>query len=238
MTSAARIAFETFGPMRCPTSDGRRLRIGAGIITGEMSFAFHFRDASDDLPLDVVACELRLADKEGRIWSTISRFTSALFVTHLFDASALEPMNLFRPAEADAEYREAFESQAALSDIRFSSDDRFVRTLVVGDRLIPVQFKYTTIAFDLAIVQDEGDDDLPLLTKLAVRIRSGSLFDADGEDLGELGFYMSCTHPLRNNTAASEDGERPWGDNPIPAPMIFTPTDLSAAPNEDVEIVA
>jgi len=236
MNSAARIAFETYGPVLYPTLGGRHLRIGTGLVSGEMSFVFHFRDASEDLPHDVVACELRLADKDGRVWSTISRFTSALFVTNMFDASASEPMNLFQPDEADAEYRAAFDSHPALSDIRFSSDDRFVRTIVVGDRMIPVQFKYTTIVFDLAIVQD--DDELPLLTKLAVKIRSGSLFDTDGQDLGELGFYMSCTHPLRSNTAASEDGERPWNDNSIPAPMTFTPTELSTAPNEDVEIVA
>jgi hypothetical protein len=236
MNLAARVAFETYGPILYPTPGGRRLRIGTGVVSGDMSFVFHFRDASEDLPLDVVACEFRLADKDGRVWSTTSRFTSALFVTHMFDASASEPMNLFRPNEADDEYRAAFDSHAALSAIRFSSDDRFVRTIAVGDRMIPVQFKYTTIVFDLAIVQD--DDELPLLTKLAVKIRSGSLFDTDGQDLGDLGYYMSCSHPLRNNTAASEDGERPWGDNSIPEPMTFTPTELSAAPNEDVEIVA
>jgi hypothetical protein len=206
------------------------------LVTGQLAFHFHFLDPSDESPVDVIACEFRIGDRDGKVWATTSRFTSELFVAHMFDASLTRPIGLFRTAEAGADFREAFQSHAAISGMRFSSDDRFYRTLLVGERVVEVQFRYTTITFDMAIVQDP--EHPYLLTALAIRVRSGSLMDTEFQDLGELGFFMSCTHPLRNNTAASEDGNRFWGDNPMPGPLVFSPLEGVADPNETVEVIA
>jgi hypothetical protein len=231
----AKVAFETAGNSRYPTTDKRLLQLKSGFVIGEMSFRFEHRGSSDDLPTDVIACDFRIPDGDGRVWLTTSRFTSELFITHLFDASMLSSMNLFTDDNADAEFLDAFEVCPLLSDVRYSSDDRFVRSLLIGDRVASVQFKYTTIVLDVAAVPDEDDDELPLLTKLAIRIRPGSLYDDEGRDLGALGYFMSCRHPLRNNTAAEDDGR--WIDNPIPLPMVFSPTDAPGEPNDDVEVI-
>jgi hypothetical protein len=227
--------FETWGITRFPVSDGRSLEVSAGTLAGEMSLGFEFRDPEKMLPTDAIACDFRTTDHQGQVWSTISRFTTRLFITHMFDLSHHQHMNLFRPEEAGEEYQRAFERTLLLADARFSCDDRFHRTLLVGDRLIVTQFKYTAIHFDVAVVQDDSDPSY--LTEFAVRIHAESLWDEDAEDIGELGYYMSCLHALRNNTGLYDPHWKGWRDSPLPMPLVFTPTAASGTPQENVRVV-
>ncbi len=47
---------------------------------------------------------------------------------------------LFNPHNAEAEYKQAFNECLLLRDARFSSDDRFYRTLVIGGKPVDLQF--------------------------------------------------------------------------------------------------
>jgi hypothetical protein len=230
----AQVLFETWGKCRYATTDGRWLEVGTGNLAGDMLLRYEFRDTEKTLPIDAIACEFRTAGREGRIWATTSRFTTRLFIAHMFDFSLAQHMNLFRPSEADEDYKRAFERGLMLEGARFSSDDRFYRTLLVGEELIVTKFKYTQITFDVAVVQDEQPS---YLTQLAIRVHSESLWDNDVEDVGELGFYMSCLHPLRYNTAVFDAGSGYWRDCPLPMPLVFSETGARGLAQDNVRIV-
>lgn len=228
------VAFETWGTTHYPTSDGRQLEITEGVLSGEMKLGFELRDPEKSLPTDALACEFRTANREGQVWATTSRFTTAVFITHMFDFSASRHMNLFRPRSADEAYQQAFKRAVLLRKARCSRDDRFYRTLLIDDELMVTKFKYTRITFDVAAVNDPGG----FSTKLAVKILKGSLLDEEEiEDIGELGYYVECQHLLRHNTGVFDPVRKYWRDNPISLPLVFSPTGKQARPQENVRVL-
>lgn len=229
-----RVAFETWGTTHHPTSDGRQLEITEGVLSGEMQLGFEFRDPEKSLPTDALACEFRTTDREGQVWATTSRFTTAVFLTHMFEFSAGRHMNLFRPRNGDDEYQQAFKRSVLLRKARCSRDDRFYRTLLVDDELITTKFKYTRITFDVAVVNDPSGHS----TKLAVKIHKGSLLDEEEiEDIGELGYYVECQHLLRHNTGVLDPPRKYWRDSPLPLPLVFAPVAKRGLRQENVRVV-
>lgn len=53
---------------RHPTSDGRSLELSPGELRGVMSLGFAYRDPVEQ-PTDVIPCEFRTADRDGRLWA-------------------------------------------------------------------------------------------------------------------------------------------------------------------------
>jgi hypothetical protein len=229
-----RVAFETWGTTHYPTNDGRQLEITEGVLSGEMKLGFEFRDPEKSLPTDALACEFRTADREGQRWATTSRFTTAVFITHMFDFSASRHMNLFRPGKADDQYKRAFKRSVLLRKARCSRDDRFYRTLLIDDELITTKFKYTRITFDVAAVEDPNG----FSTELAVKVHKGSLVDEEEiEEIGDLGYYVACQHLLRHNTGVFDPLRKYWRDSPLPMPLVFTPTGKRGVCQENVRVV-
>ena len=65
-------AFEVDGTVH-PTSDGRQLKVGPGLLVGDFSLKVSHKGASDDPPTDVLAATYRIADNTGRVWSLTTR---------------------------------------------------------------------------------------------------------------------------------------------------------------------
>ncbi len=126
-----------------------------------------------------------------------------------------------------------FDSALLLEDVRFSDDDRFYRPLAVGEDTLEVQFKYTTLTFDVAYVdEDIGGIDL------WVRLREGGLY-ISGDAVPAIGYQMS---PHRLWTAnlglpCEEDGHVYWEDSYLPVPLVFEPTGEVGEPNPRVVVV-
>jgi hypothetical protein len=219
------------GVAHFPTSDGRRLEVKAGSLSGEVALRFEFRDPEEMLPTDAIACTFRTTDRFGKVWSTTARFTAWLFVERMFDVTNLRVMSLFRPRKAEPHYRRAFQRSALLRDARVSSDDRFYRTLLVGKAVIATQFKYTVIHLDVAAVRRSRS---PYLKELAIKIRRGSLLDEEAWDIGELGYYMNAAY-LLTNTAVFDPEMGGWRDNPLPMPLTFSPTGNAGKPQANVQ---
>jgi hypothetical protein len=218
---------------RYPTADGRSLEVSGDDLAGELSLRFEFRDPETMLPRDAVACDFRTADRDGRVWQTTARFTTELFVAHLYDFAAVpHGMDVFTATRADERWAKAFESGPLLEDARFGTDDRFYRPLWVNGKRRRVQFKYTVLHFDVAVNQYEG---WSYLTDLAVRIRRGS-FWYEGSTLPDLGFFLSCRHLLRVNTGVFSSERGRWVDAPLPMPLVFAPTDASGVPQSGVQV--
>jgi len=230
----AKIMFEV-DRTRYPTVDGRNLSINSGDIVGSLSLSFDPRSNSDGFPNDVLNADFRLADSVGDVWSMQSRFMSELFIIHMNDLSSTES-GLFPIVSATDEYKEAFQKDLLIEDVRFSSDDRFFRRLLIGKDIFEIQFNNTTVSLDIAVIQAE-DQDYPYLTKLAVKINGGSLF-SDGKDLGDIGFYLEIKHLLNSNTAVYSDDYTCWKDSPIPLPSLFQLTNEKSLPQGNVLVVS
>ncbi len=167
------------------------------------------------------------------MWQATSRFTTELFVVHLYDFSALRHMDLFTAKRANEEWASAFEAALLLEDARFGTDDRFYRTLLVNGKRRQVQFEYTVLHFDVAVNQGP---QASYLTDLAVRIRRGSFWE-EGSALPEMGFFLSCRHLLRGNTGMYDPARGFWVDAPIPMPLVFEPSGASAPAQAGVRAV-
>jgi hypothetical protein len=241
----AGVWFDTWGSTRHPTSDGRALEVTTGQVQGVMAFRFEGRDSAEQ-PIDAIACEFRLADREGQVWATTSQFTTRVFVTHMFDLAQGGEMDLFRllpegrrykdvaKNNALEGYRQAFRTNVLLSDARFFSDDRGYRHLPVAGRLVRIKFKYLHLSFDVATSAGEGDKT----DWFSVRIAPQCFWDDDRENtLGPLAFDIRCVHFLHHNTAVWDAVDERWRDNPLPLPLMFSPTGEEGKPQENVLVV-
>jgi hypothetical protein len=227
------VKFDIAGVMRYPTADGRSLEVSGDELAGELSLRFEFRDPEEMLPRDAIACDFCIADRNGRVWQTTSRFTTELFVVHMYDFSALGHMNLFTTKKAGEPWVKAFEASPLLEDARFGTDDRFYRTLLVNRKQLRVQFKYTVLQFDVGVNQYS---DGSYQSDLAVRLRRGSFWE-EGVTLPEMGFYLSCKHLLRGNTGVFDPGRGRWVNAPLPMPLVFEPTSASGVAQAGVRLV-
>jgi len=236
--------FDTCGVARYATDDARSLEVSAGQVRGVMSLLFEYRDPVEQ-PTDVIACEFRIADRAGRLWTTTSRFTTELFVTHLFDFARDGVMDLFRlpptrrryrdPCEQHTlkSYQDAFQNHLLLADARFFSDDRGYRHLVVARRLVRIKFKYMHLHLDIA-----GSGENSFADWVSVRIANHCFWDEERDvPLGPLAFDFRCVHFLRNNTAVWDADEKRWRDHPFPRPLVFSPMDGGGTPQDNVRVV-
>lgn len=214
--------FEFSSTTRFPTDQGSILEFNeSDNVVAQISLGFHHRDESDDLPDDILLTRFRVADCLGVIWEYESHFRSDYIVGLI--RSLLEPMVLIPFDNAEQAVKTAFDGPDVLRDVRFSSDDRFYRTLTVGTEVIEIPFHYTTISFDMVIVEDEIQR-----SRLCVRINENSLFK-NGDDIGA---FLFETEPFVGPNTASFNLENDWWQaNPIPAPVIFKKTTERTTPN-------
>jgi hypothetical protein len=231
--------YDTAEPEHYPVSDGQVLEIGPGEVAGGLELRYEHRSPSNDLPTDVLACDFRLADRDGRVWGTTARFTARLFADALFEVSAADPAGgLFRPSLGGREYSRAFEDCPLLREVRFSSDDRMYRTLWLGGQEIKTQYRYTTLVFDLAgVCEPEPVRE----ARLAVRVLDHCLYtEAHGSyrSVGELGYYFPCAGLWRNNTAVFSDEDQCWEARWQPLPLSFTSTGRRGKRQESVRVLS
>lgn len=239
----AGVQFTTWGVARYPTADGRALEVSAGELRGVMSLRYEYRDPGEQ-PTDAVACEFRTADRDGRLWAATSRFTTRLFVTHMFDLAQDGEMDLFRllpegrgfrdryKSNTLDRYRAAFRDHPLLADARFFSDDRGYRRLVVAGRLVRVKFKYLHLKLDVA-----GGGADAFVESLAVRVANHCFWDEDRDNaLGPMAFDIRAVHFLRNNTAVWDAERERWRDAPLPQPLVFSRVEGEGLPQENVRL--
>jgi len=237
----AGVSFDTWGTSQYSTNDGRMLEIAAGELRGVMSLRFEVRDA-DEQGTDVIACDYRIADCDGRLWTTTSLFTTELFVTHMVDLThrntdlfRLLPDNRrYKDATKNnglTQYRQAFQKPLLLSGARFFSDDRDSRYIVIMGRVTEIRFKYLYLSLDIGSVSDEES----FADWFSVRIPDQCLWDEQREHaIGPLAFDISCVHFLRHNTAAWDSEEQRWQNAPLSRPLIFSPVEGEGKPQANV----
>ncbi|VTR99659.1 hypothetical protein [Tuwongella immobilis] len=240
----AGVQFDTWGVTRYPTRDGRALEVSAGEVRGVISLRYEYRDPNQQ-PTDAIACEFRTADSEGRLWAVTSRFTTQLFVTHMFDFAQNREMDLFRfPSEGRRfkdhfknntldRYRVAFRDHLLLADARYFSDDRSYRNLAVAGRLVQIKFKYLHLSFDVA-----GSDEDAFVESLSVRIANHCFWDEERDyALGPMAFDIQPVHFLRHNTGVWDAVYNGWRDSPFPMPLVFSPVEGEGKPQGNVRLV-
>lgn len=215
-------------PIEYATNDGRILRL-SGQIQASMSLSIADSNPPDDedsFPWTVLAATFKFADKDGCCWQITSRFGSELLIRTLMDFSSMNrisPWNNFSSKE-----KKDFETQVVLQDIWFSSDDRFVRPLIVGESVKEVQFKYFGISFDLAIFPNTIDQDLHLPHVLGRT--TSPMFDYKVEKLPSLCFPIDWRYFLVNTYCMKN------GASYIPIPFVAELTDCIETPQANVVV--
>ena len=216
------------GTITYPTSDGRSIQfvLDDGYkLQYDFELSFHYRDTSGDLPTDVLEHRIWVPDANGQVWTTATRFTSELFIQHLYNfASALAPYYF---EQTDESLQQMFEDNLILEEIHYGDDDRIYRKLLLGDELVTVKFHYTVMTFDVAFIEDQlcKSKGLPMSTSLAVRLREDSLYDDRGDPLPAIKFEIEPEVLLKHNTALFNHKEEYWTDSQLPIPLVFEPTD-------------
>jgi hypothetical protein len=238
-SGTVQLLYDAAEPERYPVSDGQVLEIGPGEVAAQLELRYEHRSPSDDLPTDVLACDFRLADRDGRVWGTTARFTARLFADALFEVSAADPeRGLFRPSLAGRDYSRAFEDCPLLRQVRFSSDDRMYRSLWVGGQEIKTQYRYTTLVFDVA---GACGPEAVRGRRLAVRVLDGCLYtEVHGcyRSVGELGYYLNCAGLWRHNTAVFSDEDEGWEHPWQPLPLSFTSSGGRGKRQESVKVLS
>jgi hypothetical protein len=223
-----RTPFEDFdfsGKSIYPTTDEGFLTINESYQTvAQIELGIHYSDQSDDLPSDVLYTRFRVPDRDGIVWESESRFGSGILIEKMNDLSIPSQLNPYSYAEQDA--LAALEGKEVLRGIRYSSDDRFYRSVAIGERIIEFKFHYTMITFELAFYTHDVNH-----TQLYVKLCENSLF-SNGDDLGA--FYFATYPFLGMNTAFYNSENEWWQDNPIPSPAPFRRTSEHHSQNQNV----
>jgi hypothetical protein len=220
------VSFYQEGAIDYPTADGRRLRITGEDVGGVLAIRNETRvaaqagdeeDAFADLPSDVLAAELRLADSQGRLWATTSRFGADRLLARCIDLSYSNTGAQREPRpKRGSKSRSVFDSPTTLSEVICSSDDRGYRYLTLdGEKVVSFKFEYMVLAFDVALVSEADEPEV------RVRLRQGCLFDMKTEeDLGGWIFPIHWQELFRCNThTPTPDGG--WQENALPLPLTF-----------------
>ena len=68
-----------------PTTDGRTLTFGYGVVDCVAEIELVFKDKSGDFPTDVLRLTLCVVDESGTKWQTTSTFTSGVLIEKMVD---------------------------------------------------------------------------------------------------------------------------------------------------------
>jgi hypothetical protein len=134
------------------TQDGSVLEL-AGEVQAHLSLAIAAGSPESNHetpPWTAVAATFEFADSTGELWQIVSRFDSALLVRACMDFSNGEAITPW--SAVGAELQASFETNLALRDVWFNSDDRCMRPLLVGESIRQIYFKYFGVKFDIALI--------------------------------------------------------------------------------------
>lgn len=215
----------------CAIKDGKILQL-AGSIQATMSLSIAAGCGLDDedpdnFPWSVLAATFEFADSEGKCWQITSRFGSDLLIRSIMDFSNMNRSTIWD--ELSSAIKGKFEKHIVLKDIWYSSDDRFIRPLIVGETIKEVQFKYFCVSFDLAVFPNTVDDDLHL-PELYARTTS-PIYDYKADELPSLYFPIDWKYFLVNSYCLEN------GASDIPLPFIAEPTGRTAKPQPSVKVL-
>ena len=231
------------------TDEGGFLIISDCEVSADIEIRHHLQPDRKEMPVDVIATDIRIADSEGTVWQATSFVTAETFVRHMFDLSETHQMYLFRlesptansPLEFEGSptFDHAVESASLLRDVHCCIDDRFYRAFLFGSkaepRVVEVPFHYSTMVFDVAGLFSNFLG-VPELSCLAVRVnhlRDEWLVDSNQKPVGSFGFYMHPRYLLMNTAVFGQRNRNP-SECDVPAPLVFQRTTDIGEPQSHV----
>jgi hypothetical protein len=195
----------------------------------EMSYRLGLAAGCGSEPVDVLCCELRLADAQGDLWQTQVLFTPEVFLEQMVNlVEDIQPLAL---SEGEPQWEEASEWFMLLSDVRGVLEGPS-RYLLTADQAVAVVGADSSPRFDVAghgqslLVRVTGLSGARWPLEIISEEEYAGLEDkARGRSL-ELGplpplYYRLSAGPLlfRNTTFAVDDGF--WHRNDLPIPVLF-----------------
>lgn len=211
-----------------PTTDGNSLSFTDSLLSAELEIDVLPRKPWEELPTDVLVASLLVPDTAGETWKTTSLVTAESVINLAADLMTVDS-ELVSAGAAPEELSNCFKRKV-LSEIRFSSDDRFFRRILIDDQPHSFQFKYTTITFDLAFCEYASLG----CPKIAVFVRPNSLYNEEREPLPAFYYLASWDRLFQANTAVYSEEYEGGIDDPLPRPLVFARTGRQATPNVGV----
>ena len=229
--------------IECPgkqmTDEGGFLIVSDCEVRADIEIRHHLKPDRTEMPVDVIATDIRIADSEGIVWLATSFITAETFVRHMFDLSETHLMYLFRldsptansplPYEGSPSFNHAIESASFLRDVHCCLDDRFHRAFLFGPKekpcVVEVPFHYSEMVFDIAGLFSNFLG-APELSGLAVRVNhlhDEGLVDSNQEPVGSFGFFMHPRYLLMNTAVFGQPNRNP-SECDLPAPLVFQRT--------------
>ncbi|MEW4570879.1 hypothetical protein AB1L88_23680 [Tautonia sp. JC769] len=249
------VGFFGFPGLDYGTTDGRRLRVTeTGRVLAELALRNETRlvdqkpseeDEEAGLGTDILSADLRVADAEGRLWLATASFDAGVFVSQLIDVARKATIPFRDDAARGRKKTKGGGPAPVLTDVRFWSDDRFIRPIVFygpdGEqdehRIVQLQFKYTLLSFDVAYHRPAPEIEvLRHLLELRVRLDEVGVFDYETvEEFGPLAFFFSWEVLFQNNHW-SRDRDGRWRHSTLPLPLVFRSVDGSGTPQAQVVV--
>lgn len=223
-----------------PTADGRTLRLapeGRTFPAYAFELGVHRPPSVGMDTRDVLEHRTWIADAQGTVWSAASRFTSEWLVEQLA-AATFQNARLLSRYDAEPELHAAF-ADPLLRDVRYESDDRLYRSLLLEGRWMQCIFKYTTLLFDVA-ARTDADGWLRLYARLQADCLS--CFPSPGAEERERlpALVFELDHPsvlITHNTAVQGPAEGEWNDSPLLLPLRWERAGDGAPPQPCVTVV-
>jgi hypothetical protein len=217
------------------------LRFEAGRIEAGFRFLVKHVTASDELV--TVACQVRLADSEGRIWQAESVFTPEVLLERFIDLSRRQAPYWLE--SAPEEWRQACKRRVLLAGVGDASDDRGHRWFYFDGTAFHFRFKHFGIRYDIVHLEGprllvtidtfaswapmpiEGPDGLPQVPP-PKRVRNEDE-EKDVEETGEwlenldpLVYELDCRELLFHNTAfLNSEVFEMYHESAVPLPVVF-----------------
>lgn len=226
-------------------TDGRALRFrpdmqeSPGLDPEHLAVACEFTLAplpatESDVFSDGVECRVWLADADGKKWTVANRFPACLLLDELAVAQQRRKWYYYSPSDAPL-------VSPLVEGARWATDSREVLAIPIGEEDFFVQLKHCRLVFDVAA----SPEDRVSGARLRAQLREGVSYEGldalrrvehpdwlpsiSFEIVGGLERLMCLGGALKKDSGT-------WEAPPLPAPLVFAPTEEEGDPQPGVHV--
>lgn len=221
-----------------PEFVGKKLQLGQGKISAlpdRLKGAFSLRSiVSIDEIGTFLEARLRVADKDGNVWETISTFHTTAFTQALGNDLKVYDEN-------NSEITKLFDEHLLVEKAFIFNDGHYGENFLIDEGILNVYYKYTNLIFDIAFhAKPHGKESLAIRIEIWAHSASLNNEPFEGKLLSSmpiLSLFKCNTVRQIDNLSEFEFKDEAFEYSPIPYPLVFKHTNLKAEPQQNIIIV-